>query len=216
MTPFRSELPFTKLQVSQSFVFLLAVVVSVLSELMSVLFPPTLPEISVTGGSLYGLGVDIWSLGAILFECLAGKYMMQVRTLDEANAWKANFSRLSFPADIPLSPQCCDFVSRLVRKVGDGRLSHSQLLSHPWLLPALCLFAISNPTSPDEPPLITCDNKELCVMNESCGALTWKAFLVSSFPPTGFSLSLSLSISRPDVFLFIRRSTTSSRRWTYN
>lgn len=93
------------------------------------------PEVLAQKG--YGKECDWWSMGVILYECLVGYppfYADEpVQTCRKIVNWKQSFG---FPpeAKARLSPQCMDFVRRLIcnaeNRLGTG--SVDEIKRHPW------------------------------------------------------------------------------------
>ncbi|RLN54538.1 hypothetical protein BBJ29_009479 [Phytophthora kernoviae] len=93
------------------------------------------PEVLAQKG--YGKECDWWSMGVILYECLVGYppfYADEpVQTCRKIVNWKQSFG---FPpeAKARLSPQCMDFIRRLVcnseNRLGTG--SVEEIKRHPW------------------------------------------------------------------------------------
>ncbi|RLN88113.1 hypothetical protein BBJ28_00015768, partial [Nothophytophthora sp. Chile5] len=93
------------------------------------------PEVLAQKG--YGKECDWWSMGVILYECLVGYppfYADEpVQTCRKIVNWKQSFG---FPpeAKARLSPQCMDFIRRLIcnadNRMGTG--SVEEIKRHPW------------------------------------------------------------------------------------
>ena len=98
----------------------------------------------------YNEACDIWSLGVILFIMIFGyppffdenegknardksdaiiykkiKQGFQAKVLNGYGAW--------FPADNPVSSQCRDMISRMLRKSIADRMTAEEAIEHPWL-----------------------------------------------------------------------------------
>jgi len=82
--------------------------------------------------------VDIWALGILLFELLAGQppfaavgaSASQVETVTKMNILQA---KIPFPKDFPLLAK--DLVKKLVQPKPEDRLPLEAVLQHPWLAP---------------------------------------------------------------------------------
>jgi len=78
----------------------------------------------------HGAGVDIWSVGILLYEFLVGSPPFEMETL------KATYNRIlnvniTFPSCVP--PGARDLISRLLVRDPASRLSLVELQQHPWI-----------------------------------------------------------------------------------
>lgn len=95
------------------------------------------PEIC--SGDPYSFHVDIWALGAVLYEMLVGKPAFEVqienckenRKLTKECIKKGKFS---FPNDVPISDIAKDLVCGLLQLNPNDRTPLACVLNHPWLL----------------------------------------------------------------------------------
>ncbi|CAE8609234.1 unnamed protein product [Polarella glacialis] len=74
--------------------------------------------------------VDLWSLGCLLYEMLAGRPAFRGRDQQEL---KCQVLALDFSFPPWLSPEACDLVQRLLRRKPGDRLRCPAVLTHPWL-----------------------------------------------------------------------------------
>lgn len=79
----------------------------------------------------YGVKADLWSVGAVLFELVSGKppyggmnHLQLLRNIETKEA------RLPLAAAAELSPECCDLISRLLKRNPLERLSFESFFSH--------------------------------------------------------------------------------------
>jgi len=82
--------------------------------------------------SQYTHEVDIWSLGVLAYELVVGKPCFETTT-NAATMDKIAKVELKFPANMKLSGECRDFVSRILAKNPEQRPNWQDLLAHPWL-----------------------------------------------------------------------------------
>lgn len=92
------------------------------------------PEI--VQGLGYGPGVDIWSLGIVLYAIVVGctpwricKAKEMVEDLDAMLR-----GEYTYPPDIKLSPECEELISLMLVPDHARRASIEQIMEHPWLL----------------------------------------------------------------------------------
>ncbi|MCL4130327.1 UNVERIFIED_CONTAM: hypothetical protein GTU68_023588, partial [Idotea baltica] len=85
-------------------------------------------------GRFYNSKVDMWSLGVVLFVCLAGYAPFNGKTDVETriNIKKAKFS-MRKPCWSEVSSEAKDLVTKLLVLDPKNRLSAEQVLQHPWL-----------------------------------------------------------------------------------
>mmetsp|Transcript_1871 Transcript_1871/g.4178 ORF Transcript_1871/g.4178 Transcript_1871/m.4178 type:complete len:588 (+) Transcript_1871:24-1787(+) len=93
----------------------------------------------VLAGKPYGLGVDVWACGVMVFMLLCGKPPFYSRkhpksetaTFEAIQAAKLSFMSLAWA---PRSDACKDFIKCLLTKDLDKRATAQDALEHPWLL----------------------------------------------------------------------------------
>lgn len=92
----------------------------------------TAPEIM--RGEMYGLAVDMWSVGVIVFMLLSGRRPFEEDDRDELRemASNAEYSMETKEWDI-ISDGAKDFVRKLLTVDPDERMTVLQALDHPWL-----------------------------------------------------------------------------------
>ncbi|KAI9002201.1 kinase-like domain-containing protein [Hyaloraphidium curvatum] len=84
-------------------------------------------------GLPYGPGVDMWSLGCIVYELLFGRHPFQV-----VGSFQELYSRIGradyeLPPDRPISPQAACFIRSLLIVDPESRMSAEDAASHPWM-----------------------------------------------------------------------------------
>jgi calcium-dependent protein kinase len=85
----------------------------------------------------YGKEVDIWSAGAVTFVLLTGKPPFIGKDKEEVyNAIINKELNLKIPDLFRCSKDAVDFLSKVLVKNPDERLTAKQALEHPWLLDA--------------------------------------------------------------------------------
>jgi Ca2+-binding EF-hand superfamily protein len=84
----------------------------------------------------YDKAVDMWSLGALTFVMLSGQMPFRGKTDKEvaANALKAKFSFANSKVWDEVSESGKDFISKLLVKQPEKRLTVAQALQHEWLV----------------------------------------------------------------------------------
>lgn len=83
-------------------------------------------------GRPYGLATDIWSLGVLIYYLLQKKFPFEGETIEIVfNAVCSKQAPISGIAGI--SPNCVNFLSNVLRKDQDQRLTIDQVIEHPWL-----------------------------------------------------------------------------------
>lgn len=106
-------------------------------------------------GRDYGVAVDLWSIGVLVYRMLSGfeltpanSFRSAAATLRTTNPTTAG--GLHGPQWNGISSQAKDFVMKLLRKNPHERITASQALAHPWILKH-----ITN-SNPPQPPLHHC------------------------------------------------------------
>ncbi|XP_026687259.1 serine/threonine-protein kinase ULK3-like isoform X3 [Diaphorina citri] len=87
------------------------------------------PEI--LAGSPYNAKADLWSLGVLVFEALFGHAPYASCNLSQLRAQALSSAPITIPPN-SLSPDCMDFLSRLLQKDPMRRISYEDLFSHPY------------------------------------------------------------------------------------
>eukprot|EP00884_Botryococcus_braunii_P011516 jgi/Botrbrau1/20365/Bobra.0006s0030.1 len=102
------------------------------------------PEVILTGGGRKydGKAADLWSCGVMLYILLTGSYPFgrpQDSELQPGQKISTMLQRIlkvdyAFPANVPLSAECKDLVSRLLVANPANRITLPEILRHPWYL----------------------------------------------------------------------------------
>eukprot|EP01114_Cavostelium_apophysatum_P014624 TRINITY_DN3839_c0_g1_i2.p1 TRINITY_DN3839_c0_g1~~TRINITY_DN3839_c0_g1_i2.p1 ORF type:complete len:1141 (+),score=357.35 TRINITY_DN3839_c0_g1_i2:191-3613(+) len=77
---------------------------------------------------------DLWSVGAILYEMIAGEPLFKVKTfaeLEKAHTDIANYIRL--PPNLKISDECMDLLKSLLQRDSARRISWQSFFNHPFL-----------------------------------------------------------------------------------
>ncbi|CAI2362777.1 unnamed protein product [Moneuplotes crassus] len=80
----------------------------------------------------YTSKIDIWSLGIMVYELLVGFTPFVGRRMSELTR-KVNKGEYGVPQDINLSLSCIDFLSKCLQLDPIKRISHCDILNHPFL-----------------------------------------------------------------------------------
>eukprot|EP00949_MAST-11_sp_MAST-11-sp1_P001483 g1483.t1 len=95
------------------------------------------PELFLNGNACdYNGKVDLWSVGAVLFEMVAGRPVFNVQSIAELMEAIRKDPKLTFEPG-KLSAVCKDLIQRLLRVDPANRISYSEFLEHEFLLPEL-------------------------------------------------------------------------------
>lgn len=78
----------------------------------------------------YGYEADLWSLGCVIYECLAGEPPFSARSIMHL-AQLIKYSDVKWPSF--LSSACIDFLKRLLVKDPKSRMKWKQILSHKFV-----------------------------------------------------------------------------------
>jgi len=81
----------------------------------------------------YDAKCDLWSLGVIMFEMLAGTALFQVKTLDELENAVRQTNIIKLPNGVHISADCMDLLKRLLEKDANKRIEWHQFFNHPFL-----------------------------------------------------------------------------------
>ena len=88
------------------------------------------PEIYHQQG--YKDNVDLWSLGIILFQMIAGE--LPFKAMSEFELFqKIRVGKFSLPQGIAISSVCKDLISRLIQENPEKRLNYEQFRQHPFV-----------------------------------------------------------------------------------
>ena len=75
---------------------------------------------------------DLWSVGAIVYEMVYGRppytgqnHIQLLQRIDR--------EEVQYPATVPVSAECCDFIARLLRRRPEERMSFQELFDHPFV-----------------------------------------------------------------------------------
>lgn len=79
----------------------------------------------------YGDKVDIWALGILVYELIAGRPPFEVEDPDQTALLIMHADLEQFPGH--MGQQCISFIKQALRKEPKERLSAAALLQHPWV-----------------------------------------------------------------------------------
>jgi serine/threonine protein kinase len=88
----------------------------------------------------YDSAIDIWSLGCVIYEIVAGRSPFNVQNMDQLK--KAMFEPIKYPNTF--SPLLVDILSRMIIPDPQKRLSASELLAHPYFNATINLEELSS------------------------------------------------------------------------
>ncbi|BHF60157.1 Serine/threonine-protein kinase ulk3 [Sparganum proliferum] len=89
------------------------------------------PEIYCYG--IYDKSCDLWSVGVILFECLFGHAPFASASVDELKAKLTDKSPVKIPPSPPISEDCRNLLSRLLKRDPGQRIHHEEFFNHPFI-----------------------------------------------------------------------------------
>ncbi|KAH0476693.1 MAG: LOW QUALITY PROTEIN: uncharacterized protein KVP18_003788 [Porospora cf. gigantea A] len=89
-------------------------------------------------GEGYGIKVDMWALGTCVYGMLCGvpPFFGSTRDALEKKIRTGAFAAMTGPRWNRVSPQCKDFIKRLLTVDPDNRMAAQDALKHPWFLNA--------------------------------------------------------------------------------
>ena len=89
----------------------------------------------VRGDGTYGLKVDMWSLGVILYVLLCGCPPFNPNKPNKGLIQQVCEADYSFPEQLwgSISPEAIDLVKKLMTLKPQARLSAAETLMHPWM-----------------------------------------------------------------------------------
>ena len=88
----------------------------------------------------YDSAIDIWSLGCVIFEIVAGRSPFNVLNMHQLK--RAMLEPITYPDTF--SPLLVDILSKMIVPDPRQRLSASELLAHPYFNPTICLEELSS------------------------------------------------------------------------
>ena len=133
-------------------------------------------------GKAYGSEVDLWALGGIAYFMLCGTLPMSRLDQDGIKTYVQRVTQIALPARFSSASK--DFVSRLLTKDVEQRLSFEDLPKHPFISSCINFSILVNPVRENEPPSIlsyTVDPTKFLeafvpsASKSSPGVLLWKS-----------------------------------------
>jgi serine/threonine protein kinase len=170
--------------------------------------PEVLSQENSASNATYSLPSDMWSVGVITFALLSGRLPWSDDDRQRnAEILKAKFSFRGEPwGDV--SSEAKDFITKLMKKSPDDRLTAQQALHHPWFDSLSHLRDLYNPSSP--PPAVasssanvngsktkangkSCLASLLCVLVDEFASVGKKkaTAVVAGLPPTPSSQTVT-------------------------
>lgn len=100
----------------------------------------------------YGPEVDLWALGGIAYFMLCGTLPMFSMDHNGIKSYVQRVTQITLPTRF--SDASKDFVSRLLTREVDKRLTFENLVKHPFISSCINFSILLNPIKEDEPPTI--------------------------------------------------------------
>ena len=87
--------------------------------------------------SLYGEKIDLWSVGAILYEMVTGRKVFDVQTMKELHTASQSDPHIILSPTVDKNPHCRAILMGLLKKVPAERMTYDEFFIHPFLRPDL-------------------------------------------------------------------------------
>jgi hypothetical protein len=89
------------------------------------------------GGKDYGENVDLWSVGAILYEMVTGRKVFDVTTKKELVAAAQKNPHIMLSSTVDKDTNCRNLLEGLLKKEPSERMTYEAFFAHPFLMPDL-------------------------------------------------------------------------------
>lgn len=89
------------------------------------------PEVLSRKNMIASPGMDIWSVGCILYALVVGNLPFQDKN-DDKLIKKIIEGEIQYPKGIKLSPEVSDLIENMLHKNPEKRIKMSDIKNHPW------------------------------------------------------------------------------------
>jgi len=101
------------------------------------------PEI-VQGKKYRGPEVDCWSLGCVLYTCVAGTLpFSKERAFDSEEILRRNITAANYQENVDFSPELRDLISQMLDGSSKTRITLDEIKKHPWMQLSSCNGGLS-------------------------------------------------------------------------